>query len=521
MELRLATIDLGIVAAYLVVVLALGFWIARRTRTGEDLFLAGRRLAWWAVGLSLFASNISSTTLIGLSGAAYTDGIAVSNYEWGATVILVICALWVVPSYVRNRISTVPEFLERRFDRRSRVYFSGLTVVTNIVVDTAGSLYAGAMVFRLVFPELSLTTTCLLLALVAGAYTAAGGLAAVVYTDSLQAVVLLIGAAVLTWVVFAGVDFSWERVVTHTPPEMLSVIRPLDDPHLPWLGTVIGVSVLGFYFWCTNQFIVQRVLGARSVDHARWGALFGGLLKLPVLFIMVLPGTVARLVLPDIPDGDAVFPTMVAKLLPVGLSGLVLAGLLAAIMSSIDSTLNSASALVTLDFIKPRRPDLSPRRLLAIGRIAIVVFMLLAALWAPQIANYRGLFKYLQSALSFVVPPVAALFVLGLLWPRATGPAAFATLLGGHVLALGTFVGQKTGLLPDIHFTIVAGMLFFASLGICALASLRTAPPSPAQLALLSRHNETPPSPLGWWADHRVHGGLLLALCTAIVVAFW
>jgi len=511
----IASLDIGIVAVYFVIVLVIGFWVAARTKTGEDLFLAGRSLTWWTIGFSLFASNISSTTLIGLAGAAYTTGISVANYEWMATIVLVFFAIYFIPVYIRSRIATVPEFLEDRFDRRSRLYFSGLTILTNVVVDTAGSLYAGAMVLLTFFPQLDLFTNCAVLALVAGLYTAAGGLAAVVYTDVIQALVLLVGSTLLAYLLFGRLDFSWARVTEATPPGMLSLIRPLDDPVLPWLGTLIGVPVLGFYFWCTNQFIVQRVLGAKGEDHARWGAMLGGLLKLPVLFIMVLPGTMARLVFPGLTRGDQVFPTLITGILPTGARGLVLAGLIAAIMSSIDSTLNSASTLVTLDFVKPRRPDLTPRQTAWVGRVAIGAFMVLSALWAPQIDHFKGLFNYLQLVLSYIVPPVAALFIVGLFWRRCTANAGFYTMVGGHVLSVAVFVGQKTGLLPDIHFTIVAGVLFALCCGLLVLLSL------PGQANDWTPPAASAPESWGGITDYRLHSVLLLALTLALVIGFW
>lgn len=312
----LSTLDLAVIGVYFILVLYIGLRMAKRTHSGEDFFLAGRRLGWVPVGFSLFASNISSTTLVGLSGAAYTWGIAVSNYEWMAAFVLVFFAIFIIPYYLNARITTVPEFLGRRFDRRSRLYFSALTLFSNIVVDTAGTLFAGAIVLKVFYPELDLFTTCLCLALVSGLYTAAGGLAAVVYTDVLQALVLLIGACTVSYLSFAQLDFSWASVVAATPPQKLSLMLPLDDPNLPWLGTLVGVPILGFYFWCTNQFIVQRVLGARSIAHARWGALFAGFLKLAVLYIMVLPGVMAGMFLPVLDNADAVFPMLVTKLLP-------------------------------------------------------------------------------------------------------------------------------------------------------------------------------------------------------------
>ena len=519
----LSGIDLGVIAAYFVVVLFIGFWVARKTKDDEDLFLAGRKLGWAPIGFSLFASNISSTTLIGLAGAAYTWGIAVSNYEWMAAIILVIFVLFFVPFYIKSRISTVPEFLEKRFDRRSRVYFSGLTLVANVVVDTAGSLFAGAMVLKVFFPELNILLACIVLAVVAGLYTAAGGLAAVVYTDVIQAVILLIGCCVLSYLTFAEVNFDWARVTAATSPEKLSLMLPLDDPNLPWLGTMVGVPILGFYFWCTNQFIVQRVLGARNTDHARWGALLAGLLKLPVLFIMVLPGTIAVIIVPNLPRGDMVFPTLVTRLLPTGLLGLVMAGLVAAIMSSIDSTLNSASALVTLDFIKPRFPRLTPKQTALVGRIAIGVFMVLAALFAPVIGSFKGLFHYLQTALAFLVPPVVVLFVGGLFWKRANATGALAALAGTHLVSAVLF-GLHMAKIFTLHFTLIAGVLFAAGGVLFVTASLVTKPPDAKQIAEVTYSRKMaagdgPPRP--FFLDYRVLSVGLLLLTAALVIWFW
>ncbi|MFP4496224.1 MAG: sodium:solute symporter family transporter, partial [Halochromatium sp.] len=360
---RLAPADLIVIAVYGLLILVIGIVTARRTQSGDDLFLAGRRLGWAPIGLSLFASNISSTTLIGLAGAAYTWGIAVANYEWMAAPILVLMAVVFAPLYLNARIGSVPEYLERRFDWRSRRYFSAFTLMSNLIVDTAGTLFAGALVLTTFVPALDLFGAALALAVIAALYTAAGGLAAVVYTDVVQAILLLVGSALVTLLSFARIDFDWSAVVAATTPEQRSLFLPLSDPNLPWLGVLVGVPVLAFYFWCTNQFIVQRVLGARSLADARAGALFAGLLKLPVLFIMVLPGTMAIHLYPDLPNADLVYPTLMFDLLPAGLLGLCLAGFIAALMSQIDSTLNAASTLVTMDFIRPAKPALSQRQL--------------------------------------------------------------------------------------------------------------------------------------------------------------
>ena len=536
--ISLHPVDLTIIIVYFTVVLAIGLWIGRNTKGGEDLFLAGRSLGWIAIGFSLFASNISSTTLIGLVGSAYEGGLYISNYEWMATVVLVFFVLFFVPIFLRSRISTIPEFLERRFGRSSRRYFSGLTIITNILVDTAGALYAGAVVLQMFFPELDMWTTCITLAVIAGIYTAAGGLAAVVYTDVIQAVVLLLGSCMMTYCVFAhpSIDFSWATLTEGIgDPSKFSVFspehRPLSDDKLPWLGTLIGVPILGFYFWVTNQYIVQRVLGARSVDDARWGALLGGLLKLPVLFIMVLPGLAFSIIWaqgnPDMAlEADKVFPTMVTTLLPVGVIGLVLAGLIAAIMSSIDSTLNSASALITLDFIKPRRPDLTEAQVLKIGRISMATIMVISALWAPQIANFEGLFDYIQEMLAYLVPPVTVLFLLGCFWKKGTANGSLATLIGGHLVAIGIFVGNKgfiSGGEPlwgaPIHFSLVAGIVFAASMIIYLATATWGELKSDEELADLMVQPSEPAQP--GWKNYKLQSGLLLALTAGIVIMFW
>jgi SSS family solute:Na+ symporter len=519
---RLETIDFFIVGVYFALVLYIGLRMAKRTHSGDDLFLAGRRLTWIPIGFSLFASNISSTTLVGLTGAAYTWGIAVSNYEWMAAFILVFFAVFFIPYYLNAKITTVPEFLQRRFDRRSRVYFSGLTLFSNIVVDTAGTLFAGAIVLKVFFPDMDMFAACLGLALVAGLYTAAGGLAAVVYTDVLQAAVLLVGACMVSYLSFAEVDFSWANIVAETSPEKLSLMLPLDDPNLPWLGTVVGVPILGFYFWCTNQIIVQRVLGARSIAHARWGVLLAGFLKLPVLYIMVMPGVMAGLFLPQLESGDAVFPTLVSTLLPAGLVGLVMAGLLAAIMSSIDSTLNSASTLVTMDFLRPAERGWSPRHTAWVGRIFILIFMLLAASISPLIDNFSGLFHYLQSALAYLVPPVVVVFILGLFWRRATATGAITTLVGGHVAAAIFFALSLLDVI-SFHFTIIAGILALLSTIIFFVASLNTHPPDEDQVLNFTFHHETVErqDKLGWWQDYRLYGFLLIVLAAALVIVHW
>lgn len=522
-DITLSPLDVGIIIGYFIIIIVIGVIVSRKTNTGEDLFLAGRSLGWGVIGFSLFASNISSTTLIGLTGQAYQTGISVSNYEWMAAVVVIFMSIFFIPFYIRSKIDTIPEFLERRFDSRSRKYFSVITIFLSIIVDTAGGLYAGAIVVNVFFPEIDIIFTILSLGIFAGLYTAAGGLKAVVYTDVLQAVILMFGSSMIAYLMFAEFDFSWSAAIASVPDGNLSMIRPIDDSALPWLGTLIGVPILGFYYWGTNQYIVQRVLGARDIKNARWGALLGGFLKLPVLFIMVIPGVFAFSVFPDLTDPDMVFPTMVANMLPIGITGIVLAGLIAAIMSSIDSTLNSASTLITMDFIKPKNPNLSAKQTAKIGRWTTIILMAVACTWAPLIQQFDGIFQYIQEAFAYIVPPVVAIFILGMFWRRGNRHAAFWTLIGGHTLSALIFILVQIDVI-NIHFTITAGLLTLICCGIFAVTSIMGEKPDAAQIddvifKAKDIRPEEPDTPL--LKDYRFHSVIVLILTASLVISFW
>lgn len=508
-------LDYIVLALYGVVLLVVCAKVARRAPDSDELFLAGRTLGAGVIGLSLFASNISSTTLIGLPGAAWSSGIAVANYEWMAALVLVFSTLFVVPVLLGSRVTTIPELLERRFDGRLRRYLSGISVVLSIMLDTAGSLYAGAVVLQVFFPGLPLAVSIAGLALFAGLYTAAGGLRAVVYTDALQSVVLLVGAAIMATLVFAEFDYSWANVVASVPEGHLSLFRPIDDPELPWLGTLIGLPVLGFFYWTMNQYVSQRILGARSLEAAGRGAMLAATLKLLPLFLMVLPGAMAISLLPDLQRGDEVFARLLVAYVPIGLTGLILAGLLAAIMSSVDSALNSASTLITLDFIQPRHPTLDTRALARIGRKLTLVLMVVAAAWAPMIDSFPGLFSYLQQTFSYVAPPLVAVFLLGLWWKRLAAGPALRALLTGHAISALWFGADLAGWI-SLHFTIVAGILLgitlLAAVGWQALSSVR---PGDGQLDAVDPRDLPRPTRALYW-----QAGAVTTLVALLVIAF-
>ena len=551
-EFRLEVLDLSMVGLYVLFIVALGFYLARHTGTTDEYFLAGRSLSWWLIGLSLFASNVSSSTFIGLSSAAYSLGIAVYNYEWMAALVLIVFLVFFLPFYLKTRVYTLPEFLEKRFDHRARRYFSALQIFMNISIDAAAALYAGALVVQILYPEIPLWQSVLVLGALGGLYTVAGGLKAVVYTDAVQASLLLIGACLVAALAFRAVGGDWMSVTASIPAADLSLVRPASDPVLPWPGLVSGVFLLGFYFWCTNQFMVQRALGAKDLHHGRYGALFAGLLKLPIIFIVVLPGIFGRLLYPadEFPilaqNADLIFPTLMFDLLPVGIRGLIVAALLAAIMSSLDSILNAASTLVTMDFVRVVKPNISNHVLVVIGRVVTFIFMSLAILWAPQIVHFPNIWTYLQQMLAYLSPPVVACFVLGVFWKRATAQGAITALVAGHLAAAAIFafalsdrlIVQSQALTmaqqqlasagaPVLHFLYIAPIVFIISLAALVAVSLVTRVPdtehtrgltwSPDYFAEETRALENVP----FYKNYRYLSGVLLAAIAASVFTWW
>ncbi len=516
--------DITVIAIYFAVVVVIGVYVTRQTRSGDDLFLAGRSLTWAAIGLSLFASNISTTTIIGLTGSAYADGISVSAYEWMAGVPLILLAFVFAPLYFKSKITTIPEYLEYRFDRKVRQYFSAMTILLTVIVDTAGGLYAGGVVMRTFFPDIDLWVWCAVIGVFAGLYTAAGGLRAVVYTDVLQAVALIVGSLAITYVMFEGMGFSWDNVVAAAPSDHFSVVQPIGDPQLPWPGLFTGVVLLGFWYWVTNQYIVQRVLGAKNLQHAQWGAMFGGMLKFLPLFIMVLPGAMAISQFPDIPNKDMVFAVMATQALPAGLTGLVLAGLVAAIMSSVDSTLNSSSTLIVHDFILKKGAHPAPEVSRRYGRITTVVLMLIAVLWAPQIKDFGGLWSYLQQAFSILVPPIAAIFLVGAFWRRGTAKGALWALIAGHIVGAGLFMLTQAGVWP-LHFTINVTVMTAFAVSVFVLVSLTGRAPHAdvVENTVWRKDMALDPASRGGpvWADPRLHAGMVFAGVLGIIIGFW
>jgi SSS family solute:Na+ symporter len=444
----LSTVDLVIIGLYFCVVFAIGFYFSRKERTATDYFLAGRTVGWFAIGASLFVSNISTEHFIGLAGSGASSGLAVGHFEWLACFMLLILGWVFVPFYLRSNVFTMPEFLERRFNRSCATYLASVSVIAYVFTKISVHLYAAAVVLERVVGW-SPMTAAIILVVATGIYTVAGGLAAVIYTDLVQTLILVTGAVILTIIGLHHVGgFTGLRAAL--PPDYFHMIKPASDSAFPWTGIFFGAPILGIWYWCTDQVMVQRVLSARSEGHAKAATIFAGFLKILPVFILVLPGLIAMALYRDlfqfgpngqVLNGDIAYPTMIVNLLPSGLVGLMIAALLAALMGAMSSVFNSASTLVTLDFYKKWRPNASERNLVTFGRAATGVMVVLGLLWVPFIHLISSqLYIYLQSVQAYISPPIAACFILGILWPRLNGAGALSSLLAGFGLGAFRFV---------------------------------------------------------------------------------
>ncbi len=557
-SIGLQTIDFIIIIVYLVGIVVYGIRKGKQ-QSSEDYFLAGRNMTWPIVGISLFAANIGSNTLIGLTSDAYQQNVAVYNYEWMAAVVLVLFAIFFLPFYLKSKVYTMPEFLERRYDGRSRFLFSGVTIIGNVIIDTASGLYAGNLILKIIFPDVESWIIIAFLAVAAAAYTIPGGLSSVVHTEVIQAVLLIFGSILVTYYALEQVG-GWNGMIDGLnqmraagtlekgSAETLSLIRPAADERMPWTGLILGVPLLGFYFWTNNQFMVQRVLSAKDLDHGRWGALFAGLLKLPVLFIMVIPGVAAivlfsgldisflKYTLPESGElcanladcPNMTYPVLIYKLLPTGILGLVIAGLLAAMSSSISATLNSASTLITMDFITKLRPQMGSKALVRAGQIATCVLVILAAAWAPMIESFASLWEYLQLVLAYISPPIVAAFVVGLFYKRANANGGFYGLVLGYATIALFVILQQTNAVPafkEIHFLLQVPAFFLVSCLLNILISNMSAAPAAEKTdgmiwtKKIYTDETAELSALPWYKNYRILSILLLVV-TAIIV-YW
>ena len=479
--MNISTVDITVIGLYLVIIVGLGIWVGIRYRNrgeGKSYFLAGGNLTWPLIGLALFSTNISTIHLIGFAQEGYENGLAYGNFEWMAAFTLIALALFFAPLYIRSRVATLPDFLERRYSRGARDWLAVMSIVSAIVLHIGFTLYTGAVVLEGLF-GIPIMTSIIVAALLTGAYTIVGGLLAVVLTESLQTIVLLTGSIILTVIAFNKVG-GWEGLTSHVDAVKLTVMRPAGDPsNLPWYSVLLGYPIIGLWYWCADQTIVQRVLGAKSENHARMGPLFAGFLKILPVFIFILPGLICLAlvnqgILPELKDSKNTYDFMIRELLPPGLTGVMAAALLAALMSTVSGALNSIATLFSFDLYKRWRPDTSHQKLVVIGRIATFVAMILAILWSPFVGRFPTLFQGINTIISYMAPPITVVFIYGVFWRKASSKGALATLIAGSVLGLTVFLLDwfKDGTGWNVPFMLSAFYLFLACSAILITISL-------------------------------------------------
>lgn len=482
----LENIDLGISIFYILLILVIGIWagISKKGRsevnTADGYFLAGKSLRWPAIGLALFATNISTVHLVSLAQSGFDTGLLNGNFEWMAAFTLILLALFFVPFYLKSGVATLPDFLERRYDRASRDWLTIISIVSAIVIHIAFSMLAGGIVLKTLFGfnmYLSVGVICI----ITGIYTILGGLKAVVVTESIQTVVLLTGAFIISYVAFykmGGWNPMIEVLETEGQMERLSMLRPTGDTSgMPWQAVILGYPILGIWYWCADQTIVQRVLGAKDENHGRVGALFCGFLKILPVFIFVLPGLFAytlfksgHLDLRSLGvdasgnvNSKGIYTLMITQLLPSGLIGVVVAALLSGLMSQISGALNSISTMVSYDIYKQKKPNASDKQLIRIGKTSAVVAMGVSLFLLPLLDKYESIFNGINDVIAHIAPPITCVFLLGIFWSKASAKSAKLTLWIGSLLGVLVFAINK--LLPEsfighIPFMMMAFYLF-------------------------------------------------------------
>ncbi|HEX9252166.1 MAG TPA: sodium:solute symporter [Ignavibacteriaceae bacterium] len=427
-------IDLLVLVAYLIIVLSLGFYYSRRSDENySDYFLAGRNIGWFTVGISIFATNISSEHFIGLAGSGSTRGLAVGQFELMAIFTLIFLGWILAPIYLKSGVVTVPEFLEKRFDRKIRKMFAGFSIAIYIFTKILVSLFAAGLLFYKIF-GLNIYASSIIIVLITGLYSVTGGANAVMRTQLFQGIILILGAVILSAFGLNAVG-GFSGLEEKLPADFFNMFKAVNDPDFPWTGILFGAPIIAFWYWCTDQYIVQRLFSARSINDARRGTLLAAFLKILPIFILVLPGLIAVALYPEI-KGDEAYSALVAgDLLPIGLKGIVIAGLLAAIMSSLAGAFNSTAVLFTNDFYKIRNPQANERKLVLVGRLTTTAVVVVAILIVPLVKIISSqIYLFLQSVQAFVSPPITAVFLFGLFSKKINAKTALITLIVGETI---------------------------------------------------------------------------------------
>ena len=549
----MTTIDWIVLGAFFVLLFMVVWWVMRqKEETSADYFLAGRNAGWLVIGASIFASNIGSEHLVGLAGAGAESGMAMAHWEMHGWMILILG--WVfVPFYSRSRVFTMPEFLERRYNPASRNFLSVISLVSYVLTKVAVTVYAGGIVFKEVFGIDEwmgidfFWIGAIGLVVVTGIYTVVGGMKAVLYTSVIQMPVLLLGSIVIVVVGLRELG-GWGELmeitsanVTVHGDSMMSLMRSHRDSEFPWTGVILGSAIIGFWYWCTDQYIVQRVLSGQNQKQARRGTIFGAYLKLLPVFIFLIPGIIAYALhqkgMMELSNPDAAFSTLVANLLPVGLKGVVIGGLIAALMSSLASLFNSSAILFTMDFYKRFKPESSEKHLVYVGRMATTVIVILGILWIPVMRGIgQVLYAYLQDVQSLLSPGIASVFLLGVFWKRASPAGGFMGLLTGFVLGMTRLAANvmEPHLNPDglfyriilqpnwLHYSIY---LFFLCIAVIVIVSLLTKPADASKTVGLTygsaNEEQKKETRASWNKWDVIHTAIILGIITMFYIYFW
>ena len=506
----LEALDWFVLGVYFFALILVAVWVVvQKNKNTEDYFLAGRNVGWFVIGASIFASNIGSEHVVGLAGTGFESGTPMAHYELHAWIVLLLGWLF-LPFYIRSGAFTMPEFLEKRFDSRSRWFLSLFSLVAYVLTKVSVTIYAGGIVVSELL-GIPFWYGAIGVVVFTGIYTVIGGMKAVIYTETLQAIVLILGSVIITYLGLQEVG-GWNElrnIVIAESPNHFNMWRPMTDPDFPWTGLLFGGTIVGVWYWCTDQYIVQRTLAANNIKIGRRGAIFGAYLKLLPIFIFLIPGIIAfALSIKDptvfsIEKADRAFPMLVKTLLPVGLKGLVAGGLMAALMSSLASVFNSCSTIFTIDIYKKLRPLESEKKLLNIGKVATTIIVILGIVWIPIMEKIGGgvMYQYLQNVQSYIAPPVTAVFLLGIIWKRVNAEAAITTLLAGLILLIvrlgseiyyqpmissGQVIDNFMFAFATVNFSHMAILMFIFSVLLCIAVSILTSPPDYSKISGLS-----------------------------------
>ncbi|WP_339625681.1 sodium:solute symporter [uncultured Maribacter sp.] len=545
----LSILDIAIILIYFGIILWIARWASKnKSESGGavDYFLAGRNSGWLVIGASLFASNIGSEIILGVSGAGARGNMPMANFEIIASLVLILLGWVFVPFYLRTGVYTMPEFLEKRYSKACRSYLSVISILAYVITKISLIIFAGALVFETI--GIPFWTGAIITVVATGFYTVLGGLKAVIYTDMVQAFILLIGTiAVTAFGLYAlgGWNHMIDVITTASahegnPPtkQFFNLWRPMADTEYPWTGMLFGAPILGVWYWCTDQYIVQRTLSAKDVNNARKGALFAGYLKLLPVFIFFIPGVIAYALLQEgaidfsMENADQALPAMINGFLPSGLKGLAIAGLLAALMSSLSSAFNSSSTLLTIDFYQKYKPMATQKDLVSFGRIATVVLVIVSLGWIPFMKSLMGggIFHYLQSVQAYISPPIAAVFLFGLFYKWINAKGAIVSLWVGFAVGVFRLVaeflsnegtiqvneGSFLGIFLGINFLHFALFLFILCAVILMVVSKMGQPQPVAMLELVTFQRRSERPKVKWSSD-----ATLTVILIGLVLALW